>query len=36
VSTTLEANGAGRQRSVAAQGGDARAVAAWLASRFLG
>jgi glutamate---cysteine ligase / carboxylate-amine ligase len=36
VSTTLEANGAGRQRSVAAQGGDTRAVAAWLASRFLG
>jgi glutamate---cysteine ligase / carboxylate-amine ligase len=36
VSTTLEANGGARQRSIAAQGGDARAVAAWLASRFLG
>jgi carboxylate-amine ligase len=36
VSTTLEANGGARQRAVAAQGGDARAVAAWLASRFLG
>jgi carboxylate-amine ligase len=36
VSITLEANGGARQRSVAAQGGDARAVAAWLASRFLG
>jgi glutamate---cysteine ligase / carboxylate-amine ligase len=36
VSTILEANGAARQRSIAAQGGDARAVASWLASRFLG
>jgi glutamate---cysteine ligase / carboxylate-amine ligase len=36
VSIALEANGGARQRSVAAQGGDARAVAAWLASRFLG
>jgi carboxylate-amine ligase len=36
ASATLEANGAARQRSVAGQGGDARAVAAWLASRFLG
>jgi carboxylate-amine ligase len=36
VSLALEANGGARQRSVAAQGGDARAVAAWLASRFLG
>jgi glutamate---cysteine ligase / carboxylate-amine ligase len=32
----LEANGADRQRDVAAQGGGARAVAAWLATRFLG
>jgi carboxylate-amine ligase len=36
VSITLEANGGARQRSVAAQGGGACAVAAWLASRFLG
>jgi carboxylate-amine ligase len=32
----LGANGAARQRAVAAQGGGARAVASWLATRFLG
>jgi hypothetical protein len=32
----LDANGAARQRSVAGPGGEARAVAPWLAGRFLG
>jgi carboxylate-amine ligase len=35
-SAALDANGATRQRAVAADGGGARAVAAWLAGRFLG
>jgi glutamate---cysteine ligase / carboxylate-amine ligase len=36
ASAALDANGATRQRAVAADGGGARAVAAWLAGRFLG